>query len=170
MAFQSFHCICCLPASLASPQAYFSSIINILLLSAWIFFSFSCYHWGVKTEPSTLPVLPSANKSGFPYRRITRIRVQRGPSLCLRLKRVNYSFVWQTRSEIPSLTKHSKRIRTLTQLRNMQFSHCYFTEKPSSSCGPTQPEYKKNVWKTLEKIPSSHRWRRKFTTWLWCYW
>lgn len=49
-------------------------------------------------------------------------------------------------SEMSSLTKHSKRITLslfLTQLRNMQFSHCYFTENPSSSRGPTQPVYKK---------------------------
>lgn len=54
-----------------------------------------------------------------------------------------YDKLANPRSEMPSLTKHSERIRTLTQLRNMQFSRCYFTENPSSSHGPTQPVYKK---------------------------
>lgn len=48
--------------------------------------------------------------------------------------------------------KTQREIRTLTSLRNMQFSHCYFTEKPSSSRGPTQPIYKKMFEKLWRKF------------------
>lgn len=145
--------ICCLLASLAFPSSLFPPMINILLLSGWaFFFSFSCFHRGMKTKPGTSPALPSDGNSGgslsgnaagwgrdgaYPFAFLVE---------CVRFHL--YNELANPQSEMSSLTRHRKRIRTLTQPRKMQFSLCNYRKNASSSRGHTQPAHK-NAWKTL---------------------
>lgn len=80
----------------------------------------------MKTEPRTLPALPSANKSGFPYPRITRMKAARGPITFEEYELFHlYDKLANPWSEMSSLTKHSKTM-TLSLSFSLSSGICSF--------------------------------------------